>query len=499
MNGERGADLIARAHRLGALWLTLILMACGAQESGASTTGTLALALSTQTGGTTYRLTSATVEITGPEHRRLTTGFTSETPTLRAELMPGTYQVRLQSGWYLERSKPEGGYATVDAQLANDTETAQIEVDQTSRVSFRFTTEQGVVDFAEGALEIGIEVEERVRPWRIVKLFGGLQTGCAVLANGAFRCWGDNTRMVEAVDLDVGGLVTKVKFDVNRSCLLLANGELRCWAGQVLTSPSQLRTIDVGGDVRQFDLSQSHVCAVLASGALRCWGDGFFGALGYGNTNSISEQEIATIGDVPVGGLVSSVAVIFEQTCALMQSNTLRCWGANYWHDQQIGDNEPASAAGQLGFAAAPVELVAGSGHWLVRLANDFVVGIGSTRGLGLTDHLTSGVVGPSLLQVAAGGNTNCALLASGEIRCWGEIFGRFPTVPPVITSTPASMAATVVLPAGERPIFITPGCAVFESGRLFCWDNSASDAGTVVTGGSDAGAIDSDGGTAMP
>ncbi|HVZ34831.1 MAG TPA: RCC1 domain-containing protein, partial [Polyangiaceae bacterium] len=327
--------------RTGAFCLTLWMTACGTQDTAAPSTGALELALSTQAGSTSYRLISATFDIAGPEHRVLTTGWTSTSATLHAELIPGTYQVTLQSGWQLQRESADGSYATVDAQLVADTLPAAIAVDQTTKLSFRFVTEQGVVDFAEGTLEIGIDVEERVRPWRIVKLFGDPQLGCAVLQTGAFRCWGGDTHMVEAVDLDVGGLVDKAKFGTSRSCLLLTNGALRCWDGQPLAAPAQLRTIDVGGSVRQFDLTDSHVCAVLDSGSLRCWGDGFMGALGYGNRNSISEQEITSAGDVPVGGPVSSVGVINEQTCALMQSDTLRCWGFGYFGN--IGDDEPAS------------------------------------------------------------------------------------------------------------------------------------------------------------
>ena len=45
----------------------------------------------------------------------------------------------------------------------------------------------------------------------------------------------------------------------------------------------------------------NHTCALLTNGAVRCWGSGGNGALGYGNTDDIGDDETpASAGDVEV-------------------------------------------------------------------------------------------------------------------------------------------------------------------------------------------------------
>jgi alpha-tubulin suppressor-like RCC1 family protein len=93
-------------------------------------------------------------------------------------------------------------------------------------------------------------------------------------------------------------------------------------------------------------------------------------------------------GDVDVGGPVIQIAAGDIHTCALLATGKVRCWGGNddgllgYGHTLDLGDDE------------TPAEAAAGVG-------GDVDVG------------------GPAV-QLAAGGNHTCALLATGAVRCWG-------------------------------------------------------------------------------
>ena len=57
----------------------------------------------------------------------------------------------------------------------------------------------------------------------------------------------------------------------------------------------------MGDTVVQIDAGGSHNCALLGGIAVRCWGWNNHGQPGYGNTNSIGDDETpATAGDVVV-------------------------------------------------------------------------------------------------------------------------------------------------------------------------------------------------------
>lgn len=84
----------------------------------------------------------------------------------------------------------------------------------------------------------------------------------------------------------------------------------------------------LGGKAVRIAAGTSHTCAVLESGAVRCWGDGDWGKLGYGNGNSIGDDEVpASAGDVQVGGRVVQISAGGSHTCAVLSTGTVKCWG----------------------------------------------------------------------------------------------------------------------------------------------------------------------------
>jgi alpha-tubulin suppressor-like RCC1 family protein len=60
--------------------------------------------------------------------------------------------------------------------------------------------------------------------------------------------------------------------------------------------------VDVGGSVLQVAAGYSHTCALLEGGNVRCWGTSLAGVLGYGNLDTVGDDESpAFAGDVDVG------------------------------------------------------------------------------------------------------------------------------------------------------------------------------------------------------
>jgi len=62
-----------------------------------------------------------------------------------------------------------------------------------------------------------------------------------------------------------------------------------------------------------------HMCALLTTGKVRCWGRSESGELGYGNKDTVGDDETpASVGDVDVGGPAQQIAVSSAHTCALL-------------------------------------------------------------------------------------------------------------------------------------------------------------------------------------
>ncbi|HUS67209.1 MAG TPA: alpha-L-fucosidase, partial [Kofleriaceae bacterium] len=91
-------------------------------------------------------------------------------------------------------------------------------------------------------------------------------------------------------------------------------------------------------------------CARMTSGSVRCWGASNFGQLGYGDTETVGDNETpASAGNVSLGGDVAFLAQggSATGTCAVLEDLvTVRCWGANgqyqlgLGHNEHIGDTE---------------------------------------------------------------------------------------------------------------------------------------------------------------
>jgi alpha-tubulin suppressor-like RCC1 family protein len=210
--------------------------------------------------------------------------------------------------------------------------------------------------------------------------------------------------------------------------------DVTCGAGQRcdgLTCTTE-RVVEVAS-------GQTHTCARTSSGEVVCWGGDGAGQLGDG-----TETPYDGPGAPPttVGGVsgATSVCAGRAHTCAVHGGGAVSCWG-----DAERGQLGPAVAPAFGARSATPVavsgitdavEVVCGDAHTCVRLSDGTARCFGS-NGQGRlgdgteTDRATPAPVvasaaAPStplsgIVDLAAGSAHTCAVLSSGEVRCWGR------------------------------------------------------------------------------
>ena len=366
---------------------------------------------------------------------------------------------------------------------------------------------------------------------------------CAILDSGAVRCWGEgglgrlgygNTKdvgdnetpgSVGPVKLGAGRTATAISAGSSHTCALLDNGAVRCWGsggngrlGYGNTNrigdnetPGSVGPVDLGPGRSAVAISagEAHTCAILDNGAVHCWGVAGNGQLGYGNTNAIGDNETpGSVGPVDLGPGRSAVAISagYSHTCAILDNGAVRCWGSGpsgelgYGNTDTIGDDEtPGSVGPSISAPGAPRWRSApAASSTPARSSITARCGAGATAAPAssatatpdaIGDDETPGSVGPVNLgagrravAISAGGDQTCGLLDNGAVRCWGYGgggllgYGNITTIGDNETPGPFG---PVDLGAGRSGTAISAGvshtCAILDNSAMRCWGSSGN------------------------
>lgn len=188
--------------------------------------------------------------------------------------------------------------------------------------------------------------------------------------------------------------------------------------------------------VKQMTAGYSFACAVLTDGKVRCWGDNAYGQIGSVAAGPAQKTPL----EVPGLTSVVSVAATFGTACALLADKTVTCWGSN--------------SSGQLGQGAVDTNVHA-------------------------TPAPVPGLTGVTFLAGSSGG-TFCAIVDGGAIRCWGgngvgqvgDGSSGAPKPSPSTVCQPGSTATPCSPAVGAT--FVAGGddhtCAVLAGGQVACW-----------------------------
>lgn len=285
---------------------------------------------------------------------------------------------------------------------------------------------------------------------------------CALLNNGAVKCWGSNeygqlgsttssgTTAANNTPLDVQNLssgVLAINAGYAHTCALGDNGSIKCWGqnnyGQ-LGSPDNSSANNIPVDVPAFNSGvvalasgMWHTCALLDTGAVKCWGGNLYGQLG-STTNSGTNS--ANSNPLDVQTLDSDVVAITSgafHTCALLNNGTVKCWGDNQYG--QLGatlnsgtalpNNSPLDVQN---LSSGVVAISGGTYHTCALMHTGAVkcwgrnyygeLGSSVNNGTNIPNHTPQDVqtLNADVVAINTGGNNTCALMNTGSIKCWG-------------------------------------------------------------------------------
>ncbi len=255
---------------------------------------------------------------------------------------------------------------------------------------------------------------------------GGHSSGgftCALLSDGKVKCWGYNgrgqlgdgtttykTTPVYVQDED-GGDLTNVKAielaqdDYGLACAILDNGAVKCWGyngrGQLgvgdrkkRTTPTQVLDIDGSDSSKKAEKleiigsgSYTSVCALLENKEIKCWGYNYRGRLGVGDEN-LRTVPTNVIGIDNAKDIEGWGYGHYGYYCAILQDNSVRCWGYNYYGN--LGHGQARGAGNYM--ETSPVE-----------------------PSLFTTDDVKKIILGGQSYR-----QYTCALMQDGKVKCWG-------------------------------------------------------------------------------
>jgi alpha-tubulin suppressor-like RCC1 family protein len=360
---------------------------------------------------------------------------------------------------------------------------------------------------------------------RVVAISAGTRQTCALRVDGTARCWGDNffgqlgdnSTSERHSPVPVQGLQGAIAISTgfSHTCAVLAGGRAKCWggndAGQMgilfISDKKVLTPVFVSSELSNavaISAGSVHTCALQSDGSAKCWGRDFEGQLGDGGLVSDGIGAVPT----PVFGVsgtftAQDVAAGRDHTCAVRANGTVACWGAN--DSGQIGDGTTGNTRltpVNVSNLANVVGIAAGEAHTCAVLAS----GEARCWGLNSSGQLGDGTVANSprpvvvrglsnVIAIAAGGkfgsSHTCALLTDSTVWCWGANgsgqLGTGNTTPSSVPVKVTGMSEAVAIAVGE-----SHSCALTAVGAAFCWgsDGVTTNPVPVIAGVTDVTAI---------
>jgi len=384
----------------------------------------------------------------------------------------------------------------------------------------------------------------------VVAVSTGLYHTCAILANDTVKCWGLNNvgqlgydnisnhgstmdqmgSNLAAVNLGLGRTAKTLAVEIDTTCALLDNDTVKCWGnndygqlgigdtttrGTTSGDMAALAAIDLGTGRTASAISAGahHACAILDTHMVKCWGFNGSGQLGLGdviNRGTLSDQmgDNLPYVDLGAGHTAKLIRAGAYHTCALLDDDSVKCWGDNTYGELGLSDiHNRGDAADEMGdtlpsidFGNRRVQTIAVGGYSSCALFDTGAVtcwGWNSSGQLGQGDSNnrgdTANEMGNALLNINLGsGHTAkaisiqiphaCAILDDDSVKCWGGndfgALGYGDTINRGTTATTMGDGLLTVdlgndLTAKAISLGVNYTCVILNTNNLKCWGDN--------------------------
>lgn len=318
---------------------------------------------------------------------------------------------------------------------------------------------------------------------------GSANNNPCVVIQGKVKCWGENiygqlglgdTQNKGDQSGEMGSCLSEINLGLNfnvaevvgsnasNRCALSNDGKVKCWGlnggrlglGDLLNRTSSsvmgdnLPILDFGYGLTAQKIAAGHrsYCAILNNGRIKCWGSFTDYAYYSGNSGFVGDTA-GEMGDslgyvsLPVGRTAKKISMNAFTTCAVLDDNSLYCW-------QYKCDSDSGNWTGPT-FTCS------------VKTNNNGAIPLGSIA------------TGGGVSEVAIGSSFACAILLSGQVRCWGQNdYGQLGLGDTIAraSSNAGSVASVPILDlgSGRSAHKISAGsgsvCVILDNGMVKCW-----------------------------
>lgn len=373
----------------------------------------------------------------------------------------------------------------------------------------------------------------------------GFDHVCVILDTDDLKCWGtsgdgqlgldrnddvgdaaNEMQTLGTVNVGAGRKVKSLSLGGYHTCVILDTDDLKCWGyngsgqlgydswdniGDTAGHMAALGVVNIGAGrkAKQVTLGDEHTCVILDTNEVKCWGDGSYGSTGYDDENyrggDPGDMAALVAVNLGVGRTAKEIQAGFFHTCVVLDNDQVKCFGLN--GSGQLGYNDMNEYGASPGSMAALPAVNLGTGRTAKSLAlgRSFSCAILDTDDLKCWGENTNGKLGQEVsynfgsvdsdvedlgavnlggpaLQIAVGVQHSCAVLVSGDLKCWGYNgsgqLGYDDTVSRGNSAGSMASLPTVLLGAGRtaKQVFLGSNhtCVILDNDQVKCWGANA-------------------------